>query len=208
MDVTSLAGNVSVVMSGLDSPRGLDFGPQGALYVAEAGRGGGGGAPSIVQRGSTFYYGATGAISRLWHGQQERVATGLPSLALANGNRGTGPSDISMLGVGNAYVTIGLEGDPALRDQLGDVGAGFAHLIRLTPDGRSKPVADIGGAGLPIARFCGRGRSKRPPRPPRLRTRSGRVDLTACATALPVPHGLRDMGYHSSVMQTVSNRSR
>ena len=29
---------VTVVMSGLDSPRGLTFGPEGALYVAEAGR--------------------------------------------------------------------------------------------------------------------------------------------------------------------------
>ena len=29
-----------VVMSGLDNPRGLAFGPEGGLYVAEAGRGG------------------------------------------------------------------------------------------------------------------------------------------------------------------------
>jgi len=34
------AAEVTVVMSGLDSPRGLAFGPEGALYVAEAGRGG------------------------------------------------------------------------------------------------------------------------------------------------------------------------
>ncbi len=30
----------TVVMSGLDNPRGLAFGPNGDLYVAEAGRGG------------------------------------------------------------------------------------------------------------------------------------------------------------------------
>src|SRR5215213_5852173 len=78
----AIGGDVTVVMSGLDSPRGLALDPRGALYVAEAGRGGGVGAPSVVQRGSAFYYGATGAISRLWHGQQERVATGLPSLAM------------------------------------------------------------------------------------------------------------------------------
>ena len=144
MDVTSAAGDVSVVMSGLDNPRGMNFGPQGALYVTEAGRGGGVGAPSIVQRGSTFYYGATGAVSRLWHGKQARVATGLPSLALANGNRAEGAHDIVFQGVGNAYVTIGLEGHPNLRDQLGDAGDGFAQLVRLKPNGTYTSVADIG----------------------------------------------------------------
>jgi glucose/arabinose dehydrogenase len=34
------AATTRVVMSGLDNPRGLAFGPEGALYVAEAGRGG------------------------------------------------------------------------------------------------------------------------------------------------------------------------
>ena len=33
---------VATVMSGLDNPRGLAIGPEGALYVAEAGRGGDG----------------------------------------------------------------------------------------------------------------------------------------------------------------------
>jgi glucose/arabinose dehydrogenase len=31
------AATVTVAMSGLDSPRGLAWGPEGALYVAEAG---------------------------------------------------------------------------------------------------------------------------------------------------------------------------
>src|SRR5207247_10903758 len=60
-----IGGDVTVVMSGLDCPRGLGFDPRGALYVAEAGRGGGVGAPSVIQRGWTFYYGATGPIARL-----------------------------------------------------------------------------------------------------------------------------------------------
>jgi hypothetical protein len=33
---------LTVVMSGLDNPRSLAFGPEGALYVAEADRGGAG----------------------------------------------------------------------------------------------------------------------------------------------------------------------
>src|ERR687898_508357 len=55
------ASTVTVVMSGLDNPRGLAFGPQGALYVAEAGRGGDG--PCFFLRGGTRCYGATGAVS-------------------------------------------------------------------------------------------------------------------------------------------------
>jgi len=141
----TIGGDVSVVMSGLDCPRGLAFDPRGALYVAEAGRGGGVGAPSVIQRGSTFYYGATGAVSRLWKGEQERVATGLPSLAMANGSRAEGPSDISFQGVGNAYVAIALEGNPNLREQLGDVGAGFGRLVRMEPNGSYASAADLAG---------------------------------------------------------------
>jgi glucose/arabinose dehydrogenase len=67
-------------MTGLDNPRGLAWGPAGGLYVAEAGRGGSGvcvpapDAPPPAVR----CYGATGAVSRLWHGLQERVVAGLP----------------------------------------------------------------------------------------------------------------------------------
>jgi hypothetical protein len=142
----ALAAGVSVVMSGLDNPRGMDFGPQGALYVAEAGRGGGAdpNAPSLVLRGTPLYYGATGAVSRLWKGEQERVASGLPSIAQVSGNEAAGPSDISLNGVGNAYVSVGFGADPNLRGNLGPAGAGFAQLIRLKPNGNWGQVADLG----------------------------------------------------------------
>ena len=140
----TLPAGVSVVMSGLDNPRGMDFGPQGALYIAEAGRGGGPDAPGFVLRGTTLSYGATGAVSRLWKGQQERVARGLPSLAQASGNEAAGPSDVSFNGVGNAYVTVGFGANPGLRAALGPAGAGFAQLIRLKPNGDSGSVADLG----------------------------------------------------------------
>src|SRR5256885_15945624 len=43
------AQRVTVVASGLDGPRGLKFGPDGALYVAEAGRGGPNASSGCVQ---------------------------------------------------------------------------------------------------------------------------------------------------------------
>ena len=70
--------SLPVVMSGLDNPRGIAFGPQGALYVAEAGRGdiGENDGPCLHPGAVQVCYGATGAVSRLWHGKQDRVATG------------------------------------------------------------------------------------------------------------------------------------
>src|SRR5215217_235635 len=72
----------SVVMSGLNSPRGLAFAPNGALYVAEAGTlAQNGPCTTVVEGGAnvTKCYSGTGSISRLWKGQQQRTATGLPS---------------------------------------------------------------------------------------------------------------------------------
>jgi hypothetical protein len=131
----------SVVMSGLDNPRGLAFGPEGGLYVAEAGRGGDG--PSFEVRPGVFAsYGPSGAVSRLWHGQQERVVTGLPSLLAPDG--ATGPHDISFQGLGNTYVTIGFGGNPTRRAELGAVGDGFAQLVRLQPNGHRQNAFDVG----------------------------------------------------------------
>ena len=70
---------LKVVASGLDNPRGLDIGRFGAIYVAEAGRGGNG--PCIELAEGPQCAGATGAITRIWHGKQRRVVTRLPSLA-------------------------------------------------------------------------------------------------------------------------------
>jgi hypothetical protein len=121
-------GDAEIVMSELHNPRGLTFGPDGALYVAEAGTGGNGACLLVV--GLSECYGATGSVSRLWHGQQERVVTGLPSMA-AKGGQAEGPNGISMLGLGDAYVTIGLEGDPTKRDAAPELG-GFARIVRLS----------------------------------------------------------------------------
>jgi len=131
---------VKVVMSGLDNPRGLALSPFGALYVAEAGRGGDG--PCAIVMGREQCYGPTGAISRLWFGQQRRVVTGLPSLAAAGGAEATGPHDIALQGLFSAYVTTGL--GPVDRAAFGEAGADLGKLlqVRLFTGGLHE-VADI-----------------------------------------------------------------
>jgi hypothetical protein len=139
------AGAIAItpVASGLDNPRGLAFGPNGALYVAEAGVG-----------GSDFCFdhagfghacaGMSGAVTRLWQGKQERILQGLPSLADEFGEA-LGPSDVSPLGNGNLYVTIGLGDNPALRDTFPASAGPYGWLVKGNMSGDWKPVADISG---------------------------------------------------------------
>jgi len=134
---------VTRVMSGLDNPRGLAFGPEGALYVAEAGRGGPGPCWTNPVNSEVRCYGPTGAITRLWRGVQERIATGLPSLAQPGGITASGPNDIAFQGRGGAYVTIGLGGDEATRTALGPAGHFFGTLIHMSASGQWRTVADL-----------------------------------------------------------------
>jgi hypothetical protein len=129
-------------MTGLDAPRGLAWGPEGGLYVTEAGTGVNTGPCTPVAAGSNCYS-ETGKVSRLFHGKQERVATGLPSIF--NTARGdiVGPNDISFHGRGNGFITIGWGGAPALRANLGPVGSNVGVLIKLEPSGQWRVDADI-----------------------------------------------------------------
>jgi hypothetical protein len=132
----------TVVMSGLDNPRHLAFGPEGALYVAEAGRGGSG--PCIFIRGANQCAGPSGGVSRLWHGVQERIVAGLPSYAAATGNGATGPHGISLHGRGEAYVTLGLGGETTPPSAFRAVmGQGFGRTVRFQPNGNWRYVDDI-----------------------------------------------------------------
>jgi hypothetical protein len=133
------------VMTGLDNPRGLAWGPEGGLYVAEAGRGGSGVCvPSPDVPTAVRCYGATGAVSRLWHGVQERVVTGLPSVAFPPaGATAAGPQHVSFQGRGGLFVTIGCSCDKAtptgaLLDSLG-----FGYLLKASASGNTKAIADI-----------------------------------------------------------------
>ena len=146
----AVAAEPETVATGLDNPRGLNFGPWG-LYVAESGTGGEG--PCITGgEDAEVCYGATGAVTVINRKYgQHRITTGLPSLAPAGGAEASGPSDVSFAKDDDGhdyddrgFLTVGLGGDPAAREQLGEAGAGFAQLWRLWDDGDAHPVADLG----------------------------------------------------------------
>jgi hypothetical protein len=137
----AFGATITTVMSDLDNPRGLAFGPEGGLYVVEAGRGGAG--PCQTLRGETQCYGPSGAVTRLWRGIQERIVTGLPSNAPSSGESAFGPADISFQGRGGAFVAIGFGGNPALRSGFGAPGALFGTLIQASAGKAWRVVADI-----------------------------------------------------------------
>lgn len=138
--------DVTVVMSGLDNPRGLAFGPDGGLYVTEAGRGGTG--TTIVSgSGASVSYGTTSAVSRLLGGVQSRVLTGAPSLAPTGGSEATGLQDITFVN-GQAFGIIGLGANPLLRSNFSASETGaqfFGNIVRLSLDGSNgiQSVADV-----------------------------------------------------------------
>ena len=136
------APSTTVVMTGLDNPRGLAFGPGGWLYVAEAGSGGTG--ACLMIRGANQCVGTTGSVSRWKNGRtQQRVATGLPSYAPQVSpppDGATGPYDIGF-DDGKGWITIGLGGDPAtIRAAFGN---GFGRLAKLRRNGSWSLSTDI-----------------------------------------------------------------
>lgn len=137
--------NFEVFASNLDSPRGISFGPDGALYVTEAGRGGTEKCiPSPVAPNGLACYGLSGAITRISNGNQERIVTGLPSLASTDGTLAFGPSDIAFDSSGRPYALIGYAGDPEQRAVLGNFDFGQLVAINNLEAGASwTRVADI-----------------------------------------------------------------
>jgi sugar lactone lactonase YvrE len=136
-----------VVATGLANPRGLNFAPNGALYVAEAGSGGprvaGNCVPSPVQPVDRCY-GPTGAVTRIEpDGTKVQVLGGLPSLALPDGTVEGGVTDVAFLGTA-AHALLGVGGDPrTIRAALGSKVELLGKLLRVTPSGQMKVIADV-----------------------------------------------------------------
>jgi glucose/arabinose dehydrogenase len=74
------AQDVSVYAVGLDAPRGMTFGPDGNLYVAEAGRGGPNTPCVVVPIVGPYHGGPTARVSMISSsGERVTVVDGLPS---------------------------------------------------------------------------------------------------------------------------------
>ena len=129
-------GARTVVIGGLDEPRGLAFGPDGTLYVAEAGAGGDV-QSAWVPPFQTAKIGTSGRILKIDGGQTTVVASGLQSIALGPANEMTGPNNLTFVGQ-TLYAVIGMMNPLPTGTRTSSL------LVRVGADGRTETVADLG----------------------------------------------------------------
>jgi hypothetical protein len=103
---------VEVIATGLNSPRHLEFGADGDLFVAEAGKGGSG--PCFIGGEGPACMGNSGSVTKIdKRGRQSRIATGLASYAnTPNNDAAIGPHGIEVVGDDLVLVTNGGPTEP------------------------------------------------------------------------------------------------
>ena len=142
---TASSAHMTTIVSGLDNPRDLAFGPNGRLYVAEAGHGG----RHCLDPGTCIGFTSKISIVQIGKHQVRRIVTGLFSVAGQDGSGATGVDGISVLGRNSIYgIETGARDfipsgafTAAFRERVrGQIG----RLIRASRDGSWTSVADVG----------------------------------------------------------------
>ncbi len=142
---SATAPELAVVASGLANPRQMSFGPDGALYVAEAGTGG---RTRCVKEpgkgGQRICLGGSGSIVRIADGATRRVITGLPSVAGLDGTESSGPADVAVSGGRIVFVTQDTEIDRTGANQFGREGEDLGHLLSAPAAGGAAGALRVG----------------------------------------------------------------
>ncbi|MEH2373648.1 ScyD/ScyE family protein [Nostoc sp.] len=113
------AATLTTIVDGISNARGVSFGPDGSLYVAEPGIGGNGNCqPSPSTLFQPICAGNTSSLVKVTpDGTKQRLLTNFESLAeQPTGNQGAGIEDIQFDSLGNAYLLTGFAGYPGNRD--------------------------------------------------------------------------------------------
>lgn len=134
------ADNVTgLIATGLNNPRGITLGPDGLLYIAEAGLGGPDMGDNCFEGPEGFAcYGESAGVSRVAHdgSGQERLVDNMPSFAdPASGVGAIGVHDVAFDDNGEMYATVGLGMNPLSRTaNLGPGGVNMGHLAIINND--------------------------------------------------------------------------